>query len=114
MSHGDLWLDNILWDGHRIWLLDWECAGMSHPYRDLAKICIAGEIAPARRLDLLRSYCGTVTSEDAQALADLVQTELLLHIAWCLAHADAGAESPHHDADWWLHRFFQEKTADLK
>jgi len=31
---------NALWDGQRIWLLDWESAGPGHPYLDLATCSI--------------------------------------------------------------------------
>lgn len=37
-SHGDLNPSNILWDGSRAWLIDWDNAGLSHPYMDLASI----------------------------------------------------------------------------
>jgi hypothetical protein len=34
--HMDVNPMNALWDGQRIWLLDWEGAGPGHPYLDLA------------------------------------------------------------------------------
>jgi aminoglycoside phosphotransferase (APT) family kinase protein len=36
LSHGDLNPSNILWDGARVWLIDWDGAGPAHPYLDLA------------------------------------------------------------------------------
>jgi len=36
LSHGDLNPSNILWDGTRAWLIDWDAAGLAHPYQDLA------------------------------------------------------------------------------
>lgn len=38
LSHGDLNPTNILWDGTRVWLVDWDGAGMCHPYMDLATL----------------------------------------------------------------------------
>jgi hypothetical protein len=39
LSHCDLHPAKILWDGRRVWLVDWERAGLAHPYLDLATIC---------------------------------------------------------------------------
>lgn len=39
LCHGDLNPENILWDGSRVWLVDWDMADLGHPYLDLA--CIA-------------------------------------------------------------------------
>jgi aminoglycoside phosphotransferase (APT) family kinase protein len=36
MSHGDLNPSNIVWDGRRVWLVDWDTAAPAHPYLDWA------------------------------------------------------------------------------
>ena len=36
VSHNDVNPGNILWDGTRAWLVDWEVAGLNHPHYDLA------------------------------------------------------------------------------
>jgi aminoglycoside phosphotransferase (APT) family kinase protein len=36
VSHNDVNPGNVLWDGTRAWLVDWEVAGLGHPYYDLA------------------------------------------------------------------------------
>lgn len=36
VSHNDVNPGNVLWDGARTWLVDWEVAGLNHPYYDLA------------------------------------------------------------------------------
>ena len=36
VSHNDVNPSNVLWDGTRAWLVDWEVAGLWHPYYDLA------------------------------------------------------------------------------
>src|SRR3569832_2233305 len=36
VSHNDMNPGNILWDGTRAWLVDWEAAGLNHPHYDLA------------------------------------------------------------------------------
>jgi aminoglycoside phosphotransferase (APT) family kinase protein len=40
VSHNDLNPGNVLWDGARAWLVDWEVAGLSHPFYDLAALAM--------------------------------------------------------------------------
>jgi aminoglycoside phosphotransferase (APT) family kinase protein len=35
-GHNDVNPGNVLWDGARAWLVDWDVAGLAHPYYDLA------------------------------------------------------------------------------
>lgn len=37
-SHCDPHPANLLWDGQKVWLVDWEGAGAAHPYLDLAAL----------------------------------------------------------------------------
>lgn len=39
LCHCDFHPWNLVWDGQRVWLVDWERAGLSHPYLDLATMC---------------------------------------------------------------------------
>lgn len=38
VSHNDINPGNVLWDGTRAWLIDWEAAGLMHPYYDIAAL----------------------------------------------------------------------------
>jgi aminoglycoside phosphotransferase (APT) family kinase protein len=40
VSHNDMNPGNILWDGARVWLVDWEVAGLAHPFYDLATLAL--------------------------------------------------------------------------
>ena len=40
VSHNDVNPGNLLWDGARAWLVDWEVAGLTHPYYDLATLAL--------------------------------------------------------------------------
>ena len=40
ISHNDANPVNILWDGARAWLVDWEASGLLHPHYDLATFAL--------------------------------------------------------------------------
>jgi Ser/Thr protein kinase RdoA (MazF antagonist) len=40
VSHNDVNPGNVLWDGTRAWLVDWDVAGLNHPYYDLATLAM--------------------------------------------------------------------------
>jgi thiamine kinase-like enzyme len=40
LGHNDLNPVNGIWDGNRVWLVDWERAGPAHPYVDVASLSI--------------------------------------------------------------------------
>jgi hypothetical protein len=37
--HNDLNIGNVLFDGSKTWLIDWEAAGIEDPFFDLATVC---------------------------------------------------------------------------
>ncbi|HKE18067.1 MAG TPA: phosphotransferase [Kofleriaceae bacterium] len=47
VSHNDLNPGNILWDGARAWLVDWEVAGLGHPFYDLAALAMFLQLGDA-------------------------------------------------------------------
>lgn len=52
----DLLPTNIMDDGKRLWLIDWDYAGFNSPLFDLANLCSNNEIPPADENRLLESY----------------------------------------------------------
>ena len=38
VSHNDVNPGNVLWDGRKAWLIDWEVSSLAHPYYDLAAL----------------------------------------------------------------------------
>ncbi|PYP76233.1 MAG: hypothetical protein DMD35_19125 [Gemmatimonadetes bacterium] len=43
-SHNDMNPTNVLWDGTRVWLVDWDASGLTHPYPPLRRR--RGTLAP--------------------------------------------------------------------
>lgn len=59
--HNDLLPANVLFGEDRVWLLDFEYAGMNDVFFDLANLSVNSEFSPATDEHLLRLYFGTMT-----------------------------------------------------
>ena len=68
VSHCDLHPANIIWDGKQVWLVDWERAGLAHPYLDLATICNFLSIPERPALGLLEQQEQTTIEEKQKLL----------------------------------------------
>ncbi len=66
--HNDLLNANFLDDGERLWIVDWEYAGMGDRFFDLANFSINHELDASRSELLLAAYFGEVRSNDVEAL----------------------------------------------
>ena len=63
-GHNDLLAGNLIDDGHRLWLIDWEYAGFNSPLFDLANLAINNDFDTPQSQDLLERYFGQAA--DAQ------------------------------------------------
>ena len=59
LCHNDLLAANLLDDGRRVWLVDWEYAGVGHPLFDLAGVSANCGFSAAEDATLLAAYRGT-------------------------------------------------------
>jgi aminoglycoside phosphotransferase (APT) family kinase protein len=65
VSHNDVNPGNVLWDGARTWLVDWEVAALGHPYYDLAAFVTFLGLDPERANALLRLQEDSPLDEEA-------------------------------------------------
>lgn len=71
-SHNDMNPTNVLWDGTRAWLVDWDVSGLNHPYYDLAVLAMFLRLDDALALDLLtRQEKSTITPAQAETFRAL-------------------------------------------
>jgi thiamine kinase-like enzyme len=66
--HNDLLNANFIGDGERIWIVDWEYAGMGDRFFDLANFSVNHELSDEQNEELLRAYFGEVRDDDVRAL----------------------------------------------
>jgi thiamine kinase-like enzyme len=59
--HNDLLCANLLRDERRLWLLDWEYAGMNDRAFDLGNLAVNNDLSPEAEEHLVGAYHGTLT-----------------------------------------------------
>ena len=80
--HNDLWGPNLIDDGQRVVIVDWEYAGMGDPYFDLANFAIYHCPSDAADTALLRAYFGEVQSRQLARLKLLRAVAELREAMW--------------------------------
>lgn len=101
-SHNDLKPQNMVFDGTRIWLVDWEAAFLNDPYVDLAVAANFFVRDEAQEAAYLRAYFGESAGEDRRARFYLMQQAmhvfyiafLMLLVARSGISFDAGVAAP--------------------
>ena len=81
-GHNDLLPANLIDDGRRLWLVDWEYAGMGHPLFDLAGLCANCALPEPLEAELLAAYRGAVDPRDLGELRVLKAASLLREALW--------------------------------
>ena len=64
VGHNDLLPGNLLDDGDRLWLIDWEYAGFNSPLFDLANLASNNDLAPDQEDGLLEAYHERAPDDD--------------------------------------------------
>jgi thiamine kinase-like enzyme len=62
-GHNDLLAANLIDDGERLWLIDWDYAGFNSPLFDLANLASNNEFTPEQEMQLLHNYFGAGVDE---------------------------------------------------
>ncbi|MBR7836092.1 phosphotransferase [Actinospica durhamensis] len=83
LNHNDLWENNILDTGARLYLVDWEFAGSGDGLYDLATISMAGGLDPRADAALLGEYglSGPLAAADLESMKWVVR---FFEAAWAL------------------------------
>ncbi len=87
-SHNDLVLENIVFNGQKIWIIDWEYASMASPYWDLATLCNEGQFTPKQAENLLRLYQNEEQQLDLKILNDYRDILNVLSVFWMTVFTD--------------------------
>jgi hypothetical protein len=88
-SHNDPMPNNILFDGERLWLIDWESAYRNDPLVDVAIVLDSLARSPELEDVLLRAWLGRAADEAVRARLALVRALTRLYYAGVLLSASA-------------------------
>jgi aminoglycoside phosphotransferase (APT) family kinase protein len=96
-SHNDPVPRNILFDGRRLWLIDWESAYRNDPLVDVAIVLDSFALSPESEPRLLRSWLGRSSDDAVIARLPLVRAMTRLYYAGVFLSASAAALGPRGD-----------------
>ena len=91
-GHNDLLAANLIDDGTRLWLVDWDYAGFNSPLFDLANLASNNEFTPEMEGGLLQAYFGQPgTGAPYRRFAAMKCASLLREAMWSMVqelHSD--------------------------
>src|SRR5207248_1871136 len=98
-SHNDSIPNNILFDGERLWMIDWESAYRNDPLVDVA--IMLDNLAPSPELEsaLVRAWLGGLPDEAMRRRLDQIRALTRLYYAGVLLSASATAPPATPDDD---------------
>ncbi len=84
LCHNDLLPANLIDDGDRLWLVNWEYAGIGHPLFDLANVSANAALSEEQQTRLLAAYRETASADpgDVADLRILKAASLLREALW--------------------------------
>ena len=84
-AHNDFYFKNILDDGTKLWLVDWEFSGFNPPLLDLANLSKNNELSEKEDDFILEEYFeGTVTEASKYTFQELKCASLLNGVLWSM------------------------------
>jgi aminoglycoside phosphotransferase (APT) family kinase protein len=96
-SHNDLFKpDNVLFDGQRVWLVDWEAAFLNDRYADLAAVANQVVGNDEEEMDYLREYFGAPPDRYQRARFHLMRQ--IAHLFYTMAFLLIGSAGK--PVDW--------------
>jgi hypothetical protein len=98
-SHNDFHQGNLLFDGERLWVVDWESAYRNDPLVDLAIIIDSLSLAPELQSVLLQAWLGHAPDEAVHMRLELIRALTRLYFAGVFLGVSAAVPRPKPDDD---------------
>lgn len=84
ICHNDLLAANVLDDGEKLWLIDWEYGGFNSPLFDLAGLASNNGFTHAQEMDMLFQYFGTEPEDHWRSYSALKCSSLMRETLWSM------------------------------
>lgn len=84
IGHNDLLAANILDDGKRLWLIDWEYAGFNSPLFDLAGLASNNGLSEPQEHAMLEQYFGTASEQQWKSYQAMKCASLMRETLWSM------------------------------
>ncbi|HEX9138525.1 MAG TPA: phosphotransferase [Steroidobacteraceae bacterium] len=86
-AHNDLLAANLIDDGKRLWLIDWDYAGFNSPLFDLANLSTNNELSPDLQEAMLNQYfCEPINPDVRRGFAAMQCASLLRETLWAAVY----------------------------
>jgi hypothetical protein len=96
-SHNDFHQGNIIFDGERLWVVDWESAYRNDPLVDIAIVIDSLSLAPELQGHLLHAWLGHAPGEAVRTRLELIRALTRLYFAGVFLSASAAVPRPEPD-----------------
>ncbi len=84
IGHNDLLAANILDDGKRLWLIDWEYAGFNSPLFDLAGLASNNGLSESQEHAMLEQYFGILSEQQWKSYQAMKCASLMRETLWSM------------------------------
>jgi len=84
ICHNDLLAANILDDGERLWLIDWEYGGYNSPLFDLAGLASNNALSEAQEHAMLEQYFGAASDKRWRSYQAMKCASLMRETLWSM------------------------------
>ncbi len=80
--HCDPLCENLLDDGSKMWIIDWEYSGQNDPLWDIGDLSVEGGFDDAQDMEMLQAYCGG--TPDKETIARMIIYKAMCDLLWTL------------------------------
>ena len=85
--HNDVWINNLLYDGERLIIVDWELCGYGDAYFDLARIAYLENTSVQEEKRMLEQYFGFFEEEMLHTLQQMKYVGMVSEAVWAFFHS---------------------------